>query len=288
MSDEPAPTHTLTTADGRILAWAEYGDPAGPPLFLFHGTPGSRFDRDPWARPLAARLIVPDRPGYGRSSPQPGRRITDWPADVAAIADHLGIERFAVAGISGGGPYSLACAALLPERVTRAGVICGVAQLDWDGANDGMLESNIALNEAARDQPEVLLAMGDGMAAAIQADVDGFLAQMRDLPEPDLLVMAEPEVRAAMRASLLEATRQGGAAFADDEILFAHPWGFDPATITVPVRLWQGALDRNVPVGHAHHLAEMIPGAQLTILPDEAHVSLAFRHAATFAAELVG
>ena len=114
-------------ADGRALAYAEWGAPDGFPVFGFHGSPGSRRTHLGEEAPRSAdvRLILPDRPGFGLSDPQPGRALLDWPRDVAALADHLGVDRFAVYGFSGGGPYALACAWAMPERVTAAAVVGG-------------------------------------------------------------------------------------------------------------------------------------------------------------------
>src|SRR5689334_22999351 len=122
-------TQLLRLADGRDLAWCERGTPAGTPVFVFHGLPGSRLQRHPdesISTALNARIILTDRPGFGMSSPHPGRTLADWPADVAALADHLGIERFALMGVSGGGPSGCACAAMLGDRVTRAAIVNSV------------------------------------------------------------------------------------------------------------------------------------------------------------------
>ena len=119
--------------DGRSLAWAEYGDPSGKPVLYFHGFPGSRIEPALGADDLArteARLIAIDRPGFGGSTFQPGRRLLDWPNDVASFADSLALDRFACMGVSGGGPYVLACALRLGERLTRAAIVCGVGPLD--------------------------------------------------------------------------------------------------------------------------------------------------------------
>lgn len=265
-----------STADGRQLAWEEYGDPAGPPVFLFHGTPGSRFDSDPFGSPIGARIITPDRPGYGESSPHPTRRLVDWPGDVCTIADHLGIDRFHVVGISGGGPHALVCAALLPHRVISAATVCGVGPLDWEGADEGMMPSNVAANEAARTNHEMMFAIGQMMAGAILGDVDAALDMSSgDQPQIDRDTMATPEVRAMMRRTLTEAMRQGGDAYVVEMIMFVQPWGFDLADITVPVRMWHGGVDVNVPLSHAHHLAANMPTATLTVLPEHGHMSLA-------------
>jgi pimeloyl-ACP methyl ester carboxylesterase len=131
---------TMTLPDGRVLGFSDLGASSGPLVFYFHGAPSSWLDLAVYDEALASldvRVACPDRPGYGTSSPQPGRELTDWPADVAALADHLSRERFAVTGISSGGPYVVVCAALLPERVVAACVVAGVTDLTWPGALDG-------------------------------------------------------------------------------------------------------------------------------------------------------
>ena len=136
-------THTVHLADGRALAWTEAGEHSGSPVFSFHGLPGSRFQRHPdggIARSRGLRLIHVERPGFGLSSPRPGRTLAEWPRDVAALADALGIGRFAVLGISGGGPFALACASLLPERVSACVTLGGVTDMGWPGAWDGYSE----------------------------------------------------------------------------------------------------------------------------------------------------
>src|SRR5688572_28104051 len=122
-------TDTLTLSDGRKVGIAEFGAPAGRPVVYCHGFPASRLEArlaHEAAKEVGARLIALDRPGYGLSDFQPGRRIGDWPRDVVEAADALGVQRFAMLGVSGGAPYALACAALLPERITALGVVCGL------------------------------------------------------------------------------------------------------------------------------------------------------------------
>lgn len=144
-------TQRATTSDGRTLAFCEWGDPSGTPVFSLHGTPGSRLSRHPDEevyRRANARVITYDRPGYGESTRHPGRRVADVAQDVVTIADALSLGSFAVMGGSGGGPHALACAALLPDRVTRCACIVGVAPLGDEGLSrqewlEGMVEGNI-------------------------------------------------------------------------------------------------------------------------------------------------
>jgi pimeloyl-ACP methyl ester carboxylesterase len=135
---------SITLGDGRRLGYAEYGDPEGKPLFYCHGYPASRFEAallDPAARKARVRIVAADRPGCGLSDFQPNRRILGWPNDVVELADALGIDRFAIVGVSGGGPYALACARKIPQRLTAAGVVCGLGPTSEPWALRGMLWS---------------------------------------------------------------------------------------------------------------------------------------------------
>ena len=147
---------TLRLDDGRTLSYAVYGDPDGRPVFAFHGWPGSRLDAEFLAQTaveMGIRVIAPDRPGYGGSTFQPARSLSDWPADVVALADSLALDRFGVIGICGGGPYAFACAKALPNRLTAAGIVCGLGPLDLPGCTVGMNRNNRLLFTLARRAP---------------------------------------------------------------------------------------------------------------------------------------
>lgn len=259
---------TVTTPDGRALAVEEWGVPDGTPVLYAHGSPMSRLARYPDDRLFAefgVRQITYDRPGFGHSSPHPGRRVVDAAADMAAIADALGLERFPVYGVSGGGPHALAFAARFPERVTRVATLASPAPRDAQGLDwtAGMMASNQASAAAAgRGRP----ALEAHLAETQSAD----LATL--LPAAEQAVLARPEVSAMLAAAYTEAVRPGLAGWVDDELaLYALPWGFDPATITVPALLWHGDRDTVVPVSHSAWLAGRIPAATLTRAPDAAH-----------------
>jgi pimeloyl-ACP methyl ester carboxylesterase len=150
--------NVLRLKDGRMLGYAEYGDPSGTPVFAFHGFPGSRITfriADDAARRRGVRIIAPDRPGMGLSTFQPGRNLLDWPQDVGELADALGIDRFAVAGVSGGGPYVAACAFALRARVTVAAIISGIGPLRRGEDTKGMLPTNRLIFGAQRWVPPV-------------------------------------------------------------------------------------------------------------------------------------
>ena len=139
-------TRAIDLPDGRQLAWLERGDPEGPTVFVFHGTPGSRSKcRSTSVRSNAAervRFIAVDRPGFGRSGYQRARRLADWASDIACLADHLNVTTFSVVGISGGGPHAAACARFLPRRVRGVGIVSGVGPLAEPRANEGMMLLN--------------------------------------------------------------------------------------------------------------------------------------------------
>jgi pimeloyl-ACP methyl ester carboxylesterase len=260
---------TLTLPDGRTLAFAQWGDPSGSPIFGLHGTPGCRLTRHYDEAKIAAtgaRLITYDRPGYGASDRHRGRIVADCVADVAAIADELGIDRFAVTGGSGGGPHSLAVAAALPDRVTRAACVVGVAPFEVLGDSwfDGMDPENIkefgwALEGEQRLQPE--LSAEAARVIARQAEDPANTLGNFDLPDSDREIMARPQVAAVMAEWLAECVRTGVWGWVDDDIAFTVPWGFDVATIRVPTAIWWGANDVLVPPQHGEWLAAAVPGA---------------------------
>jgi pimeloyl-ACP methyl ester carboxylesterase len=271
-------TDTIWTDGGRRrLAVEVFGDPDGIPIFLLHGTPGSRLGprpRGPLLHRLGVRLITFDRPGYGRSDRLRGRQVADAAADVAAIAEAYELDRFAVVGRSGGGPHALACAALLPERTTRAAVLVGLAPRGADGLDwfDGMAQSNVLEFTAAA-------AGFDGISLFLKAPVDSIranpaslLASLRaELPAPDQRVVADSRIRSMLVETYAEALRTSAYGWIDDALAFTSPWGFDPADITVPVLLWHGANDVFSPASHARWLAERITGATVIVQADAAH-----------------
>lgn len=258
----------ISTADGRDLAVEEWGVPNGVPVVYAHGTPMSRLARHPDAAmfaELGIRLVTFDRPGFGNSTPRPGRRIVDVADDIATIADHLGLDRFAVFGVSGGGPHALAFAAVHPDRTTRVATLASTAPIDAEGLDwtAGMMESN-RLSAAAASR---------GRAALEAHLAETGSEDLRELlPEAEQAVLARPEVQRMLSAAYAEALRPGLRGWVDDELaLYALPWGFDPAVITVPVSLWHGELDTVVPVAHSAWLAARIPGAILNREPGAAH-----------------
>ena len=269
--------HTVRTADGRRLSTQSSGDPDGRPVFLLHGTPGSRLGPHPRSavlHRLGVRLISFDRPGYGGSDRLAGRRVADAAADVLALADTYELEKFAVVGRSGGGPHALACAALLPERTTRAAVLVGIAPHGADGLDwfDGMAQSNVIEFTAAARGYEDIVAHTKAMADAVRANPSSLLATLHaELPDSDRRVVADRGIRSMLLETYAEALRTSDYGWVDDALAFCSPWGFDPATVTVPVLLWHGASDVLSPASHARWLADRIPSAAVVVQAGAAH-----------------
>jgi pimeloyl-ACP methyl ester carboxylesterase len=269
---------TVRTPDGRTLAYAERGDADGTPVFFHHGTPGSRLDRHPDETVYEGfRIVSADRPGYGGSDRAPGRAVASAAADTSTLADELGIDDFAVFGVSGGGPHALACAALLPGRVTRAAIVVGAAPSD-DPEFDflaGMAEINLKEFGAALHGREAIEAELGPYVEEIRSDPNTVLDQIAsELSEFDREVLDRPPVRAVFRESLLESVRQGSDGWADDDLAFASSWGFRLEDVRIPVRLWQGELDVLVPRSHCEYLARKIPDAKFELVPGAGHLLL--------------
>jgi pimeloyl-ACP methyl ester carboxylesterase len=267
----------------RTLGVHEAGDPAGRPVLVHHGTPAHGALFAPWiedAHARGIRLIGYDRPGYGVSSPDPDRTVASAAEDVAAIADALGIDRFATWGASGGGPHALATAALLGDRVVAVASVAGVAPFDAPGLNwfAGMGEGNLVefgaalqgrgtVERFARAQAESML----GGPGAEQADE---LASL--VSGPDAAALAEGFAEYWL-GGMPEVFRTGVDGWVDDDLAILRPFGFDMADIDVPVLVWHGRQDRFVPLAHGEWLASAIPGTDVRITGEDGHLTLATR-----------
>ena len=274
---------TITLRDGRKLGYAAYGDPAGAPAFYFHGTPGSRLEAallDDAARTHGVRLIGVDRPGFGRSDFKKKRQIRDWPDDVAELADALGIERFAVVGLSGGGPHVAACALALKPRLTAAAIVSGAGPAN------------------ARITPDMgwlRRTLYRAWLVTVPIFTPLFVWQMmlsvRHLPASrwprhiDPRVLSRPSMRAEFKRDLVEAFHHGSRGAAHEYVLFSRPWHFDLHDIAMPVRLWHGDADQIVPIAVGRFVAAAIPDCEATFFPGEGHL-LIVDHTAEIAAAL--
>lgn len=280
MSDHDLRTEgTIRLPDGRRLGFAEFGVAHGPALLWFHGTPGSSHQVPPAARAAArlrgVRLVGVERPGYGRSTPYVHGSVRDFADDVATLADALGIERFAIAGLSGGGPYALGCSHRLGDRVIAVGLLGGVAPgVGFEAAEGGLVSLAVRLQLLlpVMSEPVGRLLRGATQSLSPMAQQVAPLAVRLILPPEDQAALADPTLRRIFVADAMRASRRwfGGPFY--DATLFARPWGFSLADVRAPVRLWHGDADRIVPIAHATHLARLLPDAVLSVRPGGGHL----------------
>jgi pimeloyl-ACP methyl ester carboxylesterase len=271
----------IRLVDGRRLGYAEYGDPHGRPVLFFHGLGTTRLVCPPdetAARDQGVRLIAVDRPGIGISDSLPGRRLLDWPLDVAQLADRLGIDRFAVVGWSGGGPYAAACGFWLPQRVSAVGMVSAPAPLAGAPAADYLRRFDRNAARAAGRAPWMIrLALWHWGRPQRRDPVRYFEESLAAMCAADQAVLAEPELRGRMIANSAELYRQGGRGMYDEALVLARRWGFDLADLRVPVHIWHGVRDDVIPLTMARYLARSIPGARVRFYPDDGH-HLLYRH----------
>ncbi len=274
---------TVPLSSGRMLEVSEGGDPKGLPIFALYGTPCSRLlypkhVADAESRHI--RLISYNRPGYGDSTPLPGRRIVDSAADVAAIADSLGLDRFAVWGHSGGGAPALACAAALPKRIVAAASLAGNAPylaegLDWlEGTGEWnvedfklMLSNQAEWELKSRQDAEIML-------KTTRAEFVPMFATL--LSDVDKSVLSD-ELVGWLHDTIQEAYKAGIRGYCDDSLASSKPWGFDLGSIEVQVQIWHGRHDKFVPFSHGKWLSSRIPRAEAYLEKDEGHLSLLVR-----------
>lgn len=273
----------LKLADGRQLAWSCFGDPSGPPLYVFHGMPGSRLQAaliHEQARAAGVCVVAPDRPGMGGSSFQPGREIMDWPRDVEALADHLGHAQLGVLGISCGGPYALACALSLSKRVLYTGLVAGAGPMDERQLTANQmpaLRMLFGLSRACRWFPAPILKLESVLLSRVAARAVLKLASAMTPPDRDLLVRDEA-LRDTFGASLAEAYSQGIRGVLHEVALIARPHGVPLHDIHGEVHIYQGGEDRHVPPEMGRHLASELPHGRLHCFPEAGHLSIVIDH----------
>lgn len=263
---------TVTLSDGRKLGYAEYGELGGKPLFFFHGWPSSRLQArviDEVAKNLRVRVISLDRPGYGLSDFKKDRTLLDWSDDVVEVADKLKIKKFAVIGVSGGGPYSVVCAYKIPERLTNVGIVVGLAPTNIDGVLQGMAFFNKLAWRSYHTFPFLMeLTSSIHLAQARKYLPDSFSFTYR--AKADRAMMSE-KVKEDIANNRNEAFRQGKQGCAMDLKLYTDDWGFRIKDIKAKVFLWYGDADRNVSVKMGRYYASQIPNSKLTIYSNEGH-----------------
>ena len=265
---------TIKLKDDRTLGYAEWGEPAGKPVFHFHGSGSSRLERPPDKSMLSGvRLITVDRPGHGLSEFQPKRQLLDWPDDVTALADHLGLNRFAVSGASFGGPYALTCAYKIPERLTAVGLISSFAPQDRPGANEGRATAVRFLLGAARRAPWLGKLFMGMQARMMRGDPERLGRQLfASAPDSDKALFEQPQVLAVLLETMREGLRAGGQGPAWEGTIMVRPWGFRLEDITIAVHIWHGEADTNNPLQCGEYLRDTIPNTRATFLPGEGHL----------------
>jgi len=269
----------VAVGNDRQIGFAEFGDPLGRAVFWLHGTPGARRQIPVEARVYAERhrirLIGVDRPGIGSSTPHQYENVLAFADDLRTIADVLGIGEMAIIGLSGGGPYTLACAAAMPERVVAVGVLGGVAPTvgpDRIGGGAMALGSVVAPLMPFIGLPLRLAAVSLIRLAKPFAD-RGIDVYGRVSPEGDRRLLARPEFKAMFLDDLLNGSRKQMAAPFADVVVFARDWGFRLDEVKVPVRWWHGDADHIIPFAHGEHVVALLPDAELYTLPGESHLA---------------
>lgn len=290
IEDFLAKTKTVAVANGRSLAYLDLGDKNGRPVFFFHGLPGSRVEAIPLhdsAKQHSFRLIAPDRPGMGRSDPQLERSLLDWPRDVTALADKLGLDRFGVIGISGGGPFALACAYAIPERLEFVVDVAGSAPVWTDPAYRSQLSSVDRLFSTLGSYlPTAFMRLPFAyLAFRIRRMTDD--SEMLQLfgdaySEPDRQMILNRKNGRLFIRDVQESFHQGIQAIAEETMLNYKPWGFALNQIKMPVHLFHGTEDNLVPFSFAEYKANQLPKAIFNPLPGQGHLSLLLNPAELF------
>jgi pimeloyl-ACP methyl ester carboxylesterase len=277
-SPPPRVEGTVPLPDGRRLGYAEYGDPDGPLVMWFHGTPGARRQVPPSGRraadELGLRVVCVERPGVGDSTDHAYRQILDWADDVTVVAEHLGRERFLVVGLSGGGPYTLACAHALPEQVVAVAILGGLVPTSGGDAAAGGV---VALSRPFNRLLTVLRRpLGRGLWGFIRVTKPAahplYRAYARFSPEGDQKVFDDPATEAMFINDLTFAARRQFQAFVNDLVLVGRPWGFRLADVRVPVRWWHGDADPFVGLDQAQRATALLPDVELIVRHGESHL----------------
>ena len=273
----PHSEDVIELADGRRLAYAEYGNADGKPVFLFHGLPGSRLS---WGLlpgepiPAGLRVVAPDRPGYGRSDSKPGRSLLDWADDVAQLADALEIGRFAIVGVSGGGPGALACAWKIPERLTSVGVVSSPAPTDAPGVFEGMSRTNRFFMKLAYRMPRLSALNVRFLAHMIRRNPARYINTMKlKVHEVDRQIVARSEIQTMLTQDFTEALHAGAQGMVDDMAAnHGQSWGFRLDEIQTKTRFWICELDRSVPPAMGRYLSRIVPNSESIFVPNSGHL----------------
>ncbi|MDZ7264910.1 MAG: alpha/beta hydrolase [candidate division KSB1 bacterium] len=261
--------------DGRQLGYARYGNPDGQPVLFFHGIPGSRLQRNPdlsVLNELSICVYALDRPGTGLSSYQRHRTLLDWPKDVQVFCDHLGIDQFSCIGISSGGPYALACAYRLSDRIRRLAIVSSLAPLDQPELFDQLDPKMKRLFRFARRSPALMNIVAGALFRVFKSRFDvAFEKLVADLPAHDKKLLTEPMIAAMFKQDVGQAFRQGSRGVVSDMRILSRPWGFDLSAVEMPVQVWHGTADTIVPLRLAQFNLEKLPQARAHYVEGAGH-----------------
>lgn len=294
MTQLPGPCHTqgmayaiarpqiegnIAVGEDRQLGFAEFGAPQGRAMFWLHGTPGARrqipVEARIYAREANIRLIGVDRPGIGSSTPYQYQTVSQFADDLRTVADTLGIDKMAVIGLSGGGPYTLACAAAMPERVVAAGILGGVAPaVGPDAIGSGLMTLARLAEPVLQRAGRPISILATGLIRMIRPVAEPALELYALIsPEGDRRLLGRPEFKAMFLDDLLNGSRKQLAAPIADAVLFARYWGFRLDEVQVPVHWWHGDADHIIPFAHGEHAVSLLPDARLYPIPGESHLA---------------
>lgn len=256
----------------------EFGDPNGAPVLYFHGFPGSRYDGNLFefnniGIASNTRIIGIDRPGIGISEFQPDRSLLDWPKIVLAIADNLNLKKFSILGISGGGPYALACAYAIPERLHSVSIICSMGPFNYRESLIGkamLIPKQIGLIRR-------LIALG--LKAGAMKSPDKLKEKIKKtLPAADIKYLSQPNKMSLLIDIFNDCFSQGLKGYLYEAKLYRRKWGFNISEINTNVYLWHGTSDNNVNIELAKRIASEIPNCKSTFIENEGHFSIAGKY----------
>ncbi|MEM8535776.1 MAG: alpha/beta hydrolase, partial [Chloroflexota bacterium] len=268
----------ITLPDNRKLAYAEFGAANGVPVVYCHEAGSSRLEPlligDDIFKHYGLRVIAPDRPGMGQSDFQRGRTLSDYPHDIRCLADSLGLEQFAIMGVSGGGPHAAVCAAIIPERLNAVAIVSGAWPMDWPEATKHLALANRLNWAVAKHVPVALPLLQQLLLLSFKGSHEKIRKRLRNsMPAPDYQAISKPDRLEALVKMTTETTHQDTKGSSWDLRLFVQDFGFRLDDIQIPVNLFHGGLDESVPLAMAQRGADMLPHAQLTIYEHEAHLS---------------
>ncbi len=282
-------TNILLLPDGRKFCYAEFGDPKGKPVILVHGSPGHRlfwkyFPEFPFLSGI--RYIAIDRPGYGMSDFKKGIIFTDLADDIVALADSLKIDRFSIIGVSGGGPYTLACAWKIPERLDKVIVISTMGPLTPD-VMKATGRTNRIVFKITKYVPWLMRLNMKMLSAMQNKNADKYLKRMSyKLSGSDKTAIMKKPVRNALMSMFGEATKNGSDGYAQDVINVSRPWPFDLSEIKKEVHVWQPEDDTSTPPAVARHLKSVIPKCRVHYVPNAGHLWM-IEHLSTVLREVI-